>query len=110
MNIKEIINIEETISTKFFKNITYPWEVLYNLENKIIELGKELDKIHYKEIEKNIWIGKNVIIDKYSVEIFANDGEQVMTSTFYTPLDAQDITLSSKGKSILSIEKHKIDI
>ena len=31
MNIKEIINIEETISTKFFKNITYPWEVLYNL-------------------------------------------------------------------------------
>ena len=67
MNIKEIINIEETISTKLFKNITYPWEVLYNLENKIIELGKELDKIHYKEIEKNIWIGKNVIIDKYSV-------------------------------------------
>ena len=36
MNIKEIINIEETISTKLFKNITYPWEVLYNLENKII--------------------------------------------------------------------------
>lgn len=67
MNIKEIINIEETISTKLFKNITYPWEVLYNLENKIIDLGKELDKIHYKEIEKNIWIGKNVIIDKYSV-------------------------------------------
>ena len=48
MNIKEIINIEETISTKLFKNITYPWEVLYNLENKIIELGKELDKTHYK--------------------------------------------------------------
>lgn len=67
MNIKEIINIEETISTKLFKNITYPWEVLYNLENKIIDLGKELDKIHYKEIEKKIWIGKNVIIDKYSV-------------------------------------------
>lgn len=67
MNIKEIINIEETISTNLFKNITYPWEALYNLENKIIELGKELDKTHYKEIEKNIWIGKNVIIDKFSV-------------------------------------------
>lgn len=51
-----------------------------------------------------------LVLDKYSAEIFANDGEQVMTSTFYTPLDAQDITLSSKGKSILSIEKHKIDI
>ena len=51
-----------------------------------------------------------LLLDKYSAEIFANDGEQVMTSTFYTPLDAQDITLSSKGKSILSIEKHKIDI
>ena len=33
-----------------------------------------------------------------------------MTSTFYTPLDAQDITLSSKGNSIISIKKHKIEI
>ena len=60
--------------------------------------------------DKNGKVKMRLIIDKYSVEIFANDGEQVMTSTFYTPLDAQDITLSSKGKSILSIEKHKIDI
>ena len=30
-----------------------------------------------------------LVLDKYSAEIFANDGEQVMTSTFYTPLDAK---------------------
>lgn len=67
MNIKNILNIEETITTNIFKNIKYPWEALYNLDNKILELGNNLDKAHYKEIEKNIWIGKNVSIDKNTI-------------------------------------------
>jgi beta-fructofuranosidase len=49
-----------------------------------------------------------LIIDKYSVEIFANDGEQVMTSTFYTNLDATDISFCAKGEAKVSIEKHSI--
>ena len=75
--------------------------------------GKYGDILHTREMKVKDNDGKlrmRLVLDKYSAEIFANDGEQVMTSTFYTPLDAQDITLSSKGKSILSIEKHKIDI
>ena len=51
-----------------------------------------------------------LIIDKYSVEIFANDGEQVMTSTFYTPLEATGITFASEGNSIINIKKHDIEV
>ena len=48
--------------------------------------------------------------DKYSVEIFVNDGEQVMTSTFYTDLDATDISFYAKGNATINIEKHDIAV
>lgn len=49
-----------------------------------------------------------IVLDRYSAEIFINDGQQTMTSTFYTPLDAQNITFESNGKSIINVEKHDI--
>lgn len=44
-------------------------EVLPKIRDFIIELGDSLDKEKYKEIEKNIWIGNNVTIDKLSTII-----------------------------------------
>jgi len=58
--------------------------------------------------DRNGKIKLRLIIDKYSVEIFANDGEQVMTSTFYTELEATDISFYAKGNAIVSIQKHDI--
>lgn len=45
-----------------------------------------------------------ILIDRYSVEIFVNDGEQVMTSLIYTPLDASGIYFESNGKTILDVK------
>ena len=50
------------------------------------KLGDLLHKREMKVRDQNGKIKLRLIIDKYSVEIFANDGEQVMTSTFYTDL------------------------
>ena len=79
--------------------------ILKNSENyeehiaKIVELEKRSRKIKLR-----------LIIDKYSVEIFVNDGEQVMTSTFYTDLDATDISFYAKGNATINVEKHDIII
>ena len=108
----------EEFEIKFAKNNEYETIIRYYSKRNTIEFdrsysGKYGDILHKREMKVKDNDGKlrmRLVLDKYSAEIFANDGEQVMTSTFYTPLDAQDITLSSKGKSILSIEKHKIDI
>lgn len=50
------------------------------------------------------------ILDKYSVELFVNDGTQTFTSTFYTPLDAEDIILSCDKKAVVNIMKYKLQI
>ena len=48
------------------------------------------------------------IMDKYSAEIFVNDGEQVLSTTFYTPKDAQDICFVCDKTATVSIKKYTI--
>ena len=55
-------------------------------------------------------IDLRILIDRYSVEIFVNGGEQVMTSLIYTPLDASGICFESNGKTILDVEKYDIEV
>ena len=67
--LKDIIIDYKTISKILFKNVNYPWEVLPKIKEEIINLGNSLDKEKYKEIDKNIWIGENVKIDKLATII-----------------------------------------
>lgn len=47
-----------------------------------------------------------ILLDKYSVEVFANDGEKVMSSLFYTPLEAESIVFDSDGTACINIIKY----
>ncbi len=38
-------------------------------------------------------------MDKYTIEVFANDGKQAMTTLIYTDLKSQGIVFSSDGKA-----------
>ena len=49
-----------------------------------------------------------IIMDRFSVEIFVNDGEQTMTSTIYTPQEAADITFNAIGQAVIDVEKYDI--
>ena len=63
MNIKELYNLDETISKIYLEKYEYPWEVLPNIKNIIIEIGKNLDDT-YKKIDDNIWIANDAYIEK----------------------------------------------
>ena len=69
MNLKGILDINNTISKDLFKETNYPWEVLPYIKDYIITLGNNLDKDNYTEIEDHIWVGSNVEIDKLSTII-----------------------------------------
>lgn len=69
MKIDNIIDIDKTISKELFDSINNYWEVLPKIKEYIIELGNNLDKNNYQEIDKNIWIGKDVKIDKLATII-----------------------------------------
>ena len=50
-----------------------------------------------------------IILDLYSAEVFVNGGEQVLTTTFYTPLSAKGISFNIDGKISLDVEKYDLD-
>jgi len=49
-----------------------------------------------------------ILLDKYSVEVFANDGEKVMSSLFYTPLEAEEIVFDSDGTAWINLVKYAL--
>ena len=60
--------------------------------------------------DKKDVINLRILVDRFSVEIFANDGEQVMTSLIYTPVDASGICFASNGKTYLDVTKYDIEV
>lgn len=51
-----------------------------------------------------------LILDKYSAEVFVNDGEQVLSTTFYTPLEAEEISFECDGTAVTTIQKYTISV
>jgi len=60
--------------------------------------------IPYREGEVKL----RVILDKYSVEVFINDGEQVMTATFMTDAAAKGISFFADGQVEMDIVKYDL--
>ena len=50
---------EHTIAAEIFENKKYPWEVLSEIGDFIIKIGKTLDETVYREVAENIWIHKD---------------------------------------------------
>ena len=57
--IKNLYDLNETIAYKIFDNKSYPWEVLKDIKDFIIELGKTLPKDKYDEVSPNVWVAKS---------------------------------------------------
>src|SRR5699024_10576791 len=56
--IENLYNLEETIAKELLEKSTYPWEVLPNIGEYILELGEKLDKNEYEKVGENVWIAK----------------------------------------------------
>ena len=63
MEIKDLYNLDETIAKKYLEKYTYPWEVLSNIKDIIIEIGNSLDT-SYTKIDENIWIANDAKVEK----------------------------------------------
>ena len=49
-----------------------------------------------------------VVMDRYSLELFVNDGEQAASFVLYTPLSADAISFSSDGSVLVDVEKYDL--
>ena len=51
-----------------------------------------------------------LIMDRYSLEVFVNDGERAATSVIYTPLEAKSISFSCDGTVLMDVEKYDLEV
>ena len=49
-----------------------------------------------------------VILDRFSVEVFVNDGEQVMTATILTDAAAEGISFEADGRAVMDLVKYSL--
>ncbi len=49
-----------------------------------------------------------ILLDRYSVEIFVNDGEQAASTVIYTPQEADAITFEAGGAALVDVEKYEL--
>ena len=59
-----------------------------------------------RQIDGNLKI--RFIIDRYSMEMFVNDGEQAASFVLYAPVNAEAISFSCEGSSVIDIEKYDL--
>ena len=62
-------DLERTITKNIFESSDNYWEIIPKIKDYLITLGNSLNKDHYTMINDNVWIGKNVTIDKSSTII-----------------------------------------
>ena len=55
----ELFNLEDSIIKELFEKYTYPYEILPNIHEYIMELGNKLSD-DYEKIDDNVWIHKTV--------------------------------------------------
>lgn len=107
----------ETFSVYFAKNDAYATCFRYDRGAQTISFdrtfsGMVRDAVCQRSVKiKNPQetLKLRLILDKYSVELFINDGVQAFSSTFYTPLEAEEIVLESDGRALLNVEKYNLD-
>lgn len=57
--IENLLDLNETIAKELFEGKTYPWEVLPEIGDFIVKLGKTLSPEEYDYLEGDIWIAKS---------------------------------------------------
>ena len=71
------------------------------------------DIVHVREFPAPVQNGEinlRIIMDKYSLELFAGEGECAASMTLYTPLTAEGIRFSADGAVLLDVEKYDISV
>ncbi|MDR1627149.1 MAG: UDP-N-acetylglucosamine pyrophosphorylase [Oscillospiraceae bacterium] len=59
---QNLFDLSKTIAEPLINKYDYPWEVLTEIKNYILEIGKTLSSSEYEKKGENIWISKNAHI------------------------------------------------
>ena len=86
-----------------------PYESLLKIDRKFS--GSRRAFIHQRRCKvasENGELRLHVILDRFSIEVFINDGEQVMTATILTDPSAKRISFEADGNAVMDITKYSL--
>lgn len=98
---------------RFAQNEIYHTKVSYRLQESTLKIDRKFSGsrraiIHQRRAKVSAADGKiklRLILDRYSVEVFVNDGEKAMTATLYTDQEADGISFMADGKVRMNVVK-----
>lgn len=95
---------------QFYTKVSFrPYESVLKLDRK--HSGSRRAFIHQRRAQVNTYDGElklRIILDRFSAEVFINDGEQVMTATMMTDLNADGISFIADGQVEMDITKYDL--
>lgn len=103
-------SVKFAIGKKTYASLTYyPKKSLLKYK-RVFFSDKALneDEQTCRIISKDITLNLRIILDKYSAEIFINNGEQVISSVLLNQPDAEGILFCSEGEVLLDVIKYTL--
>lgn len=94
----------------YYTSVSFrPWESVLKVDRKFS--GSRRAAIHQRRSYVNSKDGKiklRIILDMFSVEIFVNDGEHVLSATMYTDKSADGISFFADGAVTMDVVKYEL--
>ena len=102
---------------RFAQNENYYTSLSFRPHESILKIDRKFSGsrraiIHQRRNLVNSKDGKlkfRMILDRFSVEVFVNNGENVMSAVIYTDIDADDISFIADGKVCMNIIKYDLN-
>ena len=103
-------------TVQFAQNEKYHTSISFYPEKSILKIdrkssGSRRAIMHQRKCKVNCvenTLKLRIILDRFSVEVFANDGEQVMTATLYTEQSADNISFVADGSVKMDVIKYDL--
>ena len=95
---------------QFYTEVSFrPRESAVKIDRKYS--GSPLAILHQRRCRvssRNGELKLRIILDRFSAEVFINDGEQVMTMTMETDLAAEGISFAADGAALIDVVKYRL--
>lgn len=109
-------NIYQKFSVRFAQNDWYQTSFSFRPRESILKIDRKFSGsrraiIHQRRSLVNSKAGElkmRIILDRYSVEAFINDGEQVMSAIIYTDQEADGISFFADGAVRMDVVKYDL--
>ena len=110
-------NCYDKFVIQFAKNESFHSDIVFYPKESVLEIDRSWSGIrravqHQKKCkvaDNNGSIKLRVILDRYSVEVFVNDGEQAMSMAVFTEQCADEICFYAEGKVKANVTKSDLE-